>query len=476
MITFKKFAMAVMLIAGFQQVSADVCKLKMNQRIVDRLKNNDEVVVDKNNGAIICCILNGNVTFTGETILRCHTLNTDGFKITDDMVTIRKLEPTYGKWAYDNKAIYVDADGFVMLNLNVRNNVEGSDSRQKEAKRQFENIIKCGLVYDKLINTKIYDTHFTDKEKWQMPGISADISNITNQNIKTVPVMCAMKMNTHKYFNESLSEEDKNGIIGVILEKFAYIKPQTLLDEFCHFNFEYKINNGVNRANSGENIAKDLLCKRKILNNSHWKKIINGGNLAALEVFNIEHTERQLLLYHLFNMTVDRWCDTGGIGYINGKATVKDRSFLIYTNGAPCFSEDESMIDNGGMCCWNLYRLLAGKNISISVYFSSFVYLEALSEKHKRENICGRECVNMLCESLSLENYKDALDIVLGKVSYTNGDNRKDFKNSFEELFLMGEIRKKYSVASEKQKIFQFLSTNRNWKKQYANIEFFWLL
>ena len=382
MITFKKFAMAVMLIAGFQQASADVCKLKVKDDLFNDHQGyvyNDVTIYIGNDGKyyvqhydskrktpIISTVGVKKAVTTGleySSLRYNHTANKTYTKV----VRIKRKKPKVGSRKYSyfelvpsqkSNIIYCNDKNEVIINLN---NVD-KDKKRLEAKRQFENIIKCGLVDNHIINAQIYNTQFTDRATWKMPGISADISDLSVSNI---PVMCGAK-----------TECDNT---NALWEKQDWIN-------FC---------------NNIQNVTKNLQ--------------------------RFEHTERQLLAYYISGQTYDdkAWSSTGQI--VNNKIGNSEQHYLIYTHGAPCFDEGKyGCSDNGGMCCWNLYRHCVPNNIHVDVYFEIFDS-KCLSEIHRRINILGTDNIPEVSDT-------DNVQSIVLQSKYSNDVFIQDIVKSYQNI------------------------------------------
>ena len=320
------------------------------------------------------------------------------------------------------------------------------------------------------VNRQIYDTPFEnpiiDDEKvtnWQMPGISADISNITNQNIKTVPVMCAMKLNLEIKLDEILQEKDNDGtsLYKVLIRDtnmYNRFKERELNDIYKQSNLRI---DGIEEKLNGKEFLKYLLCQRRILKCNDWGNIFNGINIAK-NVYNFEHTERQLLLYHLFNMDGDKW-RTNGVEYIKGKASINERSLLMYTNGAPCFFEDRRMLDNGGTCCWNIYRL-ANRHIDVQVYFSDLNCNSVLNDQVAVKNIFNMNIVDVINGILTHQSVLTNYGIERLKQLNLSGD--VNWKNTMTYTLMSQTIDQQHNTIKE-------LLDNSNWPN--SSIQFTWL-
>lgn len=270
------------------------------------------------------------------------------------------------------------------------------------------------------------------------------------------------------------------------IEKYTDIQHEKL-DGYHNVSFYYRINKGVEEKNNGSDVAKHLMCNDKILTIDDWKNILRSNHIEK-NVFNIEHTERQLLLYHLFNMTGDRWCNnTDGVEYIKWSASIYGRSLLIYTNGAPCYEEDEAMIDNGGMCCWNLYRLVPS-DISIQVYFSKLEFISTFRDEHCLFNITNCKRPELVELITGMSTYNDTIrDIYIkgGKLSknykeYLLQNNEINWQRqrfeSCQDIEAIGEellwqiLPKQYT--EQKDLLYKLLNDN---KAKYNKIKFEWI-
>ena len=538
----KKMAMAVMLIAGFQQVSADVCKLKVNQYVFDVVKHHGEAWVKKNGDG------------TGTNIIvqyQSKKVNISTYEACEepnaDYVHIVNSESACGEY---NDAIFCNNKGEVVINLNgIRGENENGDDFKKrrtdEAKRQFENIIKCGLiskvpmsdnedniVVDKggqinvqgTFNPLIFDTPFavntgkltklsnnlnkfkcfeatpnkywTCNEKWKMPGISADISKISSgANVTEIQVMCAMKSDIKSHCDELLPYEQdiyKSMLLDICIpSKLNILQSKKQFKDIQQITAQI-----VNTASPyGVLNVRDaltyLLCKTRMLNINAWKYIFddNINDISNLMVYNIEHTERQLLLYYLFGHGKDKWCI--GSELINGKRDADVKNLLIYTNGAPCFDEDLKMMDNGGVCCWNIYRNM--KNLSVDVYFSAFQHSAALSDKIERENIFGYDALDdlynyMLGTQINLHTEKKGGITSRVKAGISEICGRDcDHEEIFNFLCIDKKLTDSYmkerllesklsEYDSKHESLFEGIEQNvKMWRNKYPNIKFHWL-
>jgi len=384
MITLKKFAMAVMLLAGFQQVSADVCKLKVRKEVKKALIDHGEVWVDQRNGNVWKKFITGDGKIYYIIDSNRGRYITDGesrkhrSRVLDDGVVqhpnwVHIVKSSMNNFAngevkeeYEDAIFCSDEHG---KEDEVVINVDGANNRQEEAKRQFENIIKCGLiskvpqilgnvivvneegeeVTQNVFNPSVFSTPFARKVEggkfvsdsgWAMPGISAFIEN--GQNIASV--YCAMKT--------------------------AY-----------------------NQGN---------------INNEFWSVGDYCYGTQATPFFNYEHSERQLVVNHMVdgrlsvdgNIMLYQTNDLMPVGAT--KHGLTNGCLFIWTYGNPCTSASE---DNGENCCTMWYDNIATQLGVTNVYFSKFLG-NSVSLSIWAELI---DCINM---SISDENNLKSLKAV----------------------------------------------------------------
>ena len=381
-IDMKKALYCLLGLTFLQDSSADVTKLRLNQNVMGAFQGSNECSY---NDIHFVKIINGNNDFIFDTeshlvkdqyknAIFCNengeifiSLSSKNKILPEDMARVKKAE------------FHRDFDLYkhlVNCSINKR--------RQNEAKRQFENIIRSGLVVNNHFNDQIFNNPF-EGNKWKMPGISADISDLTATNI---PVMCAMK--------RDIQQESKNILTNMWNgKKFNDIAENTNVATLINkHKTEYKAaQRGIQTA-----MRNDILTAKK------WFDILN--NAATNFIFlATEHTERQLLMYHCLNVTLgDQWlseysntglsCNTTPFVNISaGSCNINaSKHLLIYTSGAPCVDNHTSInfdtlvphnnsddngrrqhnIANGGISCWDWYRMIANKMVNIDVYFSAF--------------------------------------------------------------------------------------------------------